>query len=157
MANPEISPNIVEAISFRADLDLTGGNVMNRNHGTAVAEIIVGVAPDLGLLLYNFDITVSFANFIDYIVVEAEADIISMLLGWFNVGAYDGTSMVSQKIGDARDAGMLYAVSTGNSTRDHWDGVYLDTNADDTHESGPGDWSLAFTASAGSQLGIFLS
>lgn len=111
MANPGISPNIVEAISFRAELDLiTGGNVVNRNHGTTVAEIIVDVALDVDLLLYNFDTTVSFANLIDYIIVEAEADIISMSLGWFNVGSYDGTNVVSQKLGGARDPGIFYVV-----------------------------------------------
>src|SRR5438552_3886959 len=65
IANPAIAANIVEAKSFRAD-----GNISTSDprHGTAVAEIIVDVAPGIQLYLYNVDTDVSLLTAMDYIV-----------------------------------------------------------------------------------------
>ena len=54
VTNTEISANIVNYTSFRSDGSITGGSIL---HGTAVADIVLDVAPDAELYLYNFNST----------------------------------------------------------------------------------------------------
>src|SRR5574341_446566 len=108
--NPEIAANIMEAISFRSDGDITGA--VNINHGTAVSEIVVDVAPDAQLFLYNVQFELELLNAIDFIINNRYIDIISMSLGT-NVGPEDGTSEIAQAVNKARNNGILFVVSAG--------------------------------------------
>ena len=75
--NPEIAGNIAEMRSFDHYFGIAGLDAL---HGTAVAEIIVDVAPDAELYLYNFYTNIEFLNLIDHIIDRGDIDIISMSL-----------------------------------------------------------------------------
>ncbi len=94
VTNTEISANIANYTSFRPDGDITAGN--NIRHGTAVADIVLDVAPDAELYLYNYNSTnpTTFESMVDHIISLGDIDIITMSMYIPNVGPYDGTSRV---------------------------------------------------------------
>ena len=152
--NPEIAANIVEAISFRSDGDITGG--VNINHGTAVSEIVVDVAPDAQLFLYNVQFELELLNAIDFIINNRDIDIISMSLGT-NVGPEDGTSDIAQAVNNARNNGILFVVSAGNGADSHWQGNFFDPDANNNHNFAVGDETIQFRAQAGDVVTVILN
>ncbi|MCK4736238.1 MAG: hypothetical protein KAT65_27545, partial [Methanophagales archaeon] len=133
--NPEIPlANIVEAISFRANADIEAGE----SHGTACTEVVVDVAPNASLYLYNFDTGVEFGNAVDHAIVQG-VDIITCSIGWVNAGGYDGTGFICDIVNNAHTNGILFVESAGNYANRHYEGTYTDTDGDDFHEFGPGD------------------
>lgn len=152
--NPEIpAANIIEAKSFRADGDIEAGG----DHGTACAEVVLDVAPEAGLYLFNFDTGVEFGNDVDYAISQG-VDIISCSMGWANAGGYDGTGSICDIVNNAREHGILFVVSAGNQAEKHYEGTYTDTDGDDWHEFGPGDEILTLeTLPAGTSITLFLS
>jgi len=154
VSNPEIAANIVEAISFRSDGDITAGG--NSDHGTAVSEIVVDVAPDAQLFLYNVQFELELLNAIDFIINNRDIDIISMSLGT-NVGPEDGTSAISQAVNDARNNGILFVVAAGNGADSHWEGNFFDPDANDIHNFDVGDETIQFRAQAGDVVTVILN
>jgi len=127
LANPEIASNVAEWKSFRADGDI---RTSDPRHGTAVAEIIVDVAPDVQLYLYNVDTDVSLLTALDYIVDQQAVDIVSMSLVLYNAGPYDGTSEISQAVDAVRNSGILFVAAAGNDAQRHWEGNFVDPDPD---------------------------
>jgi hypothetical protein len=154
LGNPEIAPNVVEALSFRADGDI---ETSDPSHGTAVAEIIVDVAPDVQLFLYNVDTSLSLLNALDHIADQQEVDIVSMSLGIYNVGPYDGTSETSQAVDAIRDAGILFVNSAGNDGQRHWQGNFVDPDANGLRNFSGGDETININVQAGQFVQVFLS
>ncbi|MFY3741009.1 MAG: subtilisin family serine protease [Candidatus Nitrosomirales archaeon] len=152
--NPEIAANIVEAIPFRSDGDITGGG--NSAHGTAVAEIVVDVAPDVQLFLYNIRFELELLNAIDFIINNGDIDIISMSLGT-NVGPEDGTSDIAQAVNNARNNGILFVVSAGNGADSHWQGNFFDPDANNNHNFAIDDETIEFRAQAGDVVTVTLN
>ena len=152
--NPEIPlANIVEAISFRANADIEAGE----SHGTACTEVVVDVAPNASLYLYNFDTGVEFGNAVDHAIVQG-VDIITCSIGWVNAGGYDGTGFICDIVNNAHTNGILFVESAGNYANRHYEGTYTDTDGDDFHEFGPGDEVLTLgTLPAGTPITLFLS
>ena len=153
MSNIEISPNIIEFRSFRFDGTITGDNP---EHGTACAEIVVDVAPDVGLYLYSIDTSLDFISAVDY-AVSVGVDIISISIGFFNVGPYDGTSGVSEVLENARNSGVLPIVAAGNEANMHWSGNFIDSDSDDWHNFDGDDETNSFDLEEGDTVSIFLS
>jgi hypothetical protein len=152
--NPEIPlANIVEAMSFRADADIEAGE----SHGAACTEVVVDVAPNASLYLYNFDTDVEFGNAVNYAIVQG-VDIITCSIGWVNAGGYDGTGSICDIVNNAHANGILFVESAGNYANRHYEGTYTDTDTDNLHEFGPGDEILTLgTKPAGSPITLFLS
>ncbi len=95
-------------------------------HGTAVAEIILDVAPEIDLHLYTIGTEVEFLNAIDYILTrDKEVDLIAMSLGWPNYTS-DGTSPMTQKIEEVIQKGIPVVISAGNYAEMHWEGNFTD-------------------------------
>jgi subtilisin family serine protease len=155
IANPEISSRIVEALSFRADNDITGGG--NTAHGTAVAEIIVDVAPGVNLYLYNVNTDVELLNLIDFIISNKPIDIINMSLAFPCSGPFDGTSTLAQKVIDARNNGILWVNSAGNSAEQHWSGLFSDSDADALHNFAGSDETIEISANSGQLIWLSLT
>ena len=146
----EISSNIAEAMSLRMDGDITAGG--DTDHGTAAAQIIVDVAPDVELYLYNADLMSNLTATIDHIIARGDVDIVSMSFAWFGTGPYDGTSEFSQKVNEARNSGILWITSAGNYADRHWEGVFADADGDGHHEFGSGDETISIFARNGSMV-----
>ena len=132
--NSKISENIVEVKSFRHDLDFTPlqGTGTEAEHGTAVAEIIVDVAPDVELFLYTMQTDLEFTVAIDE-AISKNVDIIVMSAGWPNYPT-DGKSHITKKVEEAISHDIVFVVPSGNFAEKHWEGTYSDSNLNGWHE-----------------------
>ena len=158
VTNPEISGNIAEYKSFWFGSTIKGQTPGDIRHGTGSAEIVVDVAPDVALHLYNFDTDVEFPSLVDYIVDRGDIDIVTMSRGWNNwVGPRDGTSMVAQKVAEAADSGILWINSAGNNAKSHWSGWFSDTDGDGFHNFGAADDAIDIEVYAGQTLRVGLT
>ncbi len=151
--NKQIAPNVKEYKSFRTRVR---ADIEDVKHGTAVAEIIVDVAPDAELYLYAVGTTVEFLNALDYAVMRG-VKVVSISLGWNNMGPYDGTSRLSKALDEARQKGVLPVVAAGNFARSHWAGAFTDTDGDDWHEFAANSKLNRISLSFGDFVSIYLS
>ena len=140
ITDPEIASRIVEAISFRADNDITGGG--NTNHGTAVAQLVLDVAPDAQLYLYNINTDVEMLTLTNFLINNRDLDVVSMSLSWFGVGAFDGTSDISQAVANVKNSGTLWVNSAGNYADRHYMEQFFDGDSDGFHEYFSGDETI---------------
>lgn len=141
--NPKISDNIVEVKSFRQGVnvfpDHWDGN--EALHGTAVAEIISDVAPDVELFLYSMESDIEFAAAVDEAILK-NVDIIAMSAGWPNFPT-DGTSHITKKIEEAVEHGIVFVVPAGNFGNKHWEGNFVDSNLNNWHDFSNTDEGLS--------------
>src|SRR5437870_1257627 len=154
IANPETAANIAEAKSFRADRNIS---TSDPRHGTAVAEIIVDVAPGIQLYLYNVDTDVSLLTAMDYIVQKHAVNIVSMSLELFNAGPYDGTSKISQAVNAVRNSGILFVTAAGNEAQRHWEGNFVDSDSNGWRNFSGANETIGIDAKAGQMVDVFLS
>lgn len=107
-------------------------------HGTACAEIIHDMAPGAALTLAS---PTSATDMAAKIVTLAQSghDIISSSMGYYNTEPGDGTGPVASAVTTAHDTyGTLYVQAAGNQANYHWDGGFVDGDADGFHEFAPG-------------------
>ncbi len=154
VANPEIAGNVAEYKSFYSGSDIAGDNYL---HGTAVAEIIADVAPDAELYLYNFGTNVEFFNLVDHIIARGDIDVVSMSLGWYPFLPADGTSRMAQKVSEARDGGILWVNSAGNSADKHWQGRFSDADGDRWNDFLGTDETINIRVRGGDTLTVILN
>ncbi len=143
--NPKISDNIVEVKSFRPGVSVLPDH-WNGNealHGTAVAEIIADVAPDVELYLYSMESDIEFAAAVDE-AISKDVDIIAMSAGWPNFPT-DGTSPITKKIEEAVEHGIVFVVPAGNFGNKHWEGTFVDSNLNNWHDFSNIDEGLSIT------------
>ncbi|MSQ27217.1 MAG: hypothetical protein EXR51_03640 [Dehalococcoidia bacterium] len=122
-------PKQVFARSFvedSADIDF------NTNHGTAVAELIYDVAPDVDLYLVAVSTEVELADAVDWLVSEG-IHIVSFSVGAL-AGPNDGSGVLDGIVDRARAAGILWVNAAGNYGGGHWEGVFQDTKGDGWNE-----------------------
>jgi subtilisin family serine protease len=147
--NSEIQSNVVESKSFRYDMDgileSVGGQYNEYLHGTAVAEIITDVAPDVSLHLYSFGTELEFADAVDYAIQKV--DLIAMSAGWMTFPT-DGSTLMTSKVEDSVNSGVPFILSAGNSAEMHWQGNYVDTDGNGWHEFASGDEGISISATA---------
>ena len=140
----ELPPNLITQ-------DFSGGNFESNEHGAACAEIVYDMAPDAQLYLVAIGTDVEFMNAVNWLINE-NVDVISASIGW-TIGPFDGTSDISQKVNWARDAGIAFAASAGNSAKVHYMGNYADSDLDKLHEFASGDEILTVYDIAGNDIG----
>ncbi|MGI0097310.1 MAG: S8 family serine peptidase, partial [Nitrosopumilaceae archaeon] len=143
--NPKISDNIVEVKSFRQGVSVLpdhwdGDEAL---HGTAVAEIITDVAPDVELYLYSMESDIEFTAAVDE-AISKNVDIIAMSAGWPNFPT-DGKSPITQKIEEAVEHGIVFVVPAGNFGNKHWEGNFVDSNLNNWHDFSNTDEGLSIT------------
>ncbi|MGQ0791412.1 MAG: S8 family serine peptidase [Nitrosopumilaceae archaeon] len=143
--NPKISDNIVEVKSFRQGVSVLPDNWDGDEalHGTAVAEIITDVAPDVELFLYSMESDIEFAAAVDE-AISKNTDIIAMSAGWPNFPT-DGTSPITKKIEEAVENGIVFVVPAGNFGNKHWEGNFVDSNLNNWHDFSNTDEGLSIT------------
>lgn len=142
--NEKISDNIVEVKSFRQGLGYVPiqGFEHEASHGTAVAEIITDVAPDVELYLYAMETDIEFAEAVDEAISQG-VDIIAMSAGWPHFPT-DGSSHITKKIEQAIENDIVFVVPSGNFGDKHWEGTYNDSNLNGWHEFTTLDEGLSF-------------
>lgn len=141
--NEKISDNIVQVKSFRQGIGYMPiqGTNGEASHGTAVAEIITDVAPDVELYLYSMETDIEFITAVDE-AISQQVDIIAMSAGWPNFPT-DGTSHITQKIEEAVENGIVFVVPSGNFAEKHWEGSYVDSNFNNWQEYNDSDEGLS--------------
>lgn len=121
----------------------TGVNSTN-SHGTAVAEIVLDMAPDAKLRLFAIRTDIDFKKAVDNIIVNyTDVDIITASLGFPELGGdgtnperwyRDGTSAVARKVNEASNSTnqIFFTVAAGNQGKSHWMGNYTAINVTST-------------------------
>jgi hypothetical protein len=132
ISNPEISGNIGNTWNGTACADIACGVSEFDSHGTAVAEIVVDMAPGVSLWLYAIVDSVDFANAVDHAITN-QVDIITASLGFPNLGGdgeyRDGTSRVAEWVDFAKGNGTLFTVAPGNQGDEHYSDFYVPVNS----------------------------
>jgi hypothetical protein len=108
--------------------DLACNNELGPTHGTAVAEIVVDMAPAVELYLYSIVFSTDFATAIDDAILK-DVDIITASLGFpdeFGENKFlrDGTSLSAKKVNEAQANQTIVTIAAGNSGEAHWSGFY---------------------------------
>ncbi len=143
-------PASVTTQSFLSGSDIEGSS----DHGTACAEVIYDIAPDAQFYLVNFGTDVELGNAMDWLVAQG-VDVISASLGHPLWGPGDGTGYVCEMFDTAYAAGILSSVAMHNYAQTHWQGDFVDINADGWHEFAPGDATNTITASSGQTIAVW--
>jgi hypothetical protein len=108
--------------------DLECNNELGPTHGTAVAEIVVDMAPAVELYLYSIVFNTDFGIAIDDAILK-DVDIITASLGFpseFGENKFlrDGTSLSAKKVNEAQATQTIVTIAAGNSGEAHWSGFY---------------------------------
>lgn len=122
--------------------DIHGPTGYPIEHGTGCAEIVYDIAPDAQFYLVNYGNNLEILDAIDYLIYEAEVDIITHSCGNPIWGPGDGSGAVCDKIAEARAEGILWSQAMGNSAQAHWWGNWDDTNTNDYLDFIPGTIEL---------------
>ena len=111
--------------------------------GTALLEIVHDIAPGADLMFGNFGFSTVLAFNFAVECLAANADIVIDDIGFFGVGPYDGTSLVSQNTASKLNgAGPIkgYYTSVGNQAQRHYEGAYVDSGFNIS--SGSDNWDI---------------
>jgi subtilisin family serine protease len=103
------------------------------DHGTAVAEIVHQMAPGAHLYLYCVDDPGGFSQVAADIAAAGNIKVVNSSLSFAGEGRGDGNGgagTTERAVKTAREAGVLWVQSAGNSAEDHWSGVLRDADAD---------------------------
>jgi subtilisin family serine protease len=109
--------------------DLTTGS-----EGRAILEIIHDIAPGAQLFFApGITSSLGFQRAVRWLMAQGVKVIADDIL-FFNVGSYNGTSVVSQEASAAVASGTSYFVAAGNYALQHYHGLFTDTDGDTFHE-----------------------
>ena len=124
-------------------------------HGTAVAETIVDVAPDVALYIAAVYTEGDVADAVDWMIDEG-VTVINQSLGFSWDGPGDGTSRFGDSIlnlvARAAENDILWVNSAGNNAQDTWTGDFTDADADGLMEFVVGDETNRFQMGRGGQF-----
>jgi subtilisin family serine protease len=137
--------------------DYTGGGIESGTvHGTAVAEIVYDVAPQVQLYLINIGDEVDLENAKDYCISEG-VDIVNHSVGWFNTNFTDGAGVICGITDNARANGILWVNAAGNHAKKHYQGSFTDSDGDGWHEFTPGDETNDIQLTSWAYINLFLT
>ena len=105
-------------------------------HGTAVAETVIDVAPEVQLYIANTRTSGDLVDAVDW-MVENGVHVINRSLGSIYQGPGDGTSYFSNGVIRSIDAavsgGIVFINSAGNSAKTVWYGAFRDPDGNNWH------------------------
>ena len=117
------------------------------DHGTAVAETLVDIAPEVELYIANPMSRGDLRDAADW-MAEQGVQVINMSLGWLADGPGDGTSPFRdsplRSVDAAVSGGAVWANSAGNSARNVWYGTFSDPDGNGSHNFTPQDAGNTF-------------
>lgn len=94
-------------------------------HGTKLAELIHGLAPEASLLLINANGYSNFVRAIDQ-VVASPATMVVYAQVWEYGGHFDGRGFINAQVNRAIDRGILWFNAAGNYGLSTWEGFATD-------------------------------
>ena len=122
--------------SSLADCEAAECKIEVCNHGTAVAETLVDVAPEVELYVANPRSPGDLRDAADW-MAEQGVQVINMSLGWFVDGPGDGTSPSGasplKTIDAAVSSGITWVNAAGNSATTTWYGRFSDPDGNGFH------------------------
>ena len=128
-------------------------------HGTAVAEAVIDVAPDVQLYIANPLSNGDLRNAVDWMAGQ-NVQVINFSIGKVVDGPGDGTSIFSDSplrtIDAAVSAGITWVNAGGNTARNVWYGTFSDTDDNGTHNFTPTDEGNTFEVSEGERVIAFM-
>lgn len=146
-----IADNVVavESVGDEEDLEET-------EHGTATAEVLTQVAPNVDLVLVEAATDEDVLEGISYVESETDAAIVTMSMG-FLASPLDGTDLVSQRVTQSvEEDEFVWFNAAGNSADGwHWNGTWQDEH-DDQLTFEPGERQLEVSVPRGSEADIWV-
>ena len=128
-------------------------------HGTAVAETVADVAPDIELYISNPHSLGDLRNAVDWMVGQG-VTVINVSLGYVYDGPGDGTSPSSNSplktIDAAVSSGVVWVNAAGNDARRVWHGTLRDPNNTGIHHWTDRDIGNAFALREGETMAIYM-
>jgi hypothetical protein len=127
-------------------------------HGVGVAEIVYEMAPGAQLYLLCVGTQVQLGQAKDYAKAQG-VHIINHSVGWFNTSRGDGSGGAGTPDGiveDARNNGILWVNSAGNSAQRHWTGTFSSADGDEFHNFTAVDEGNTIQISSGAQACVRL-
>lgn len=130
------------------------------HHGTACAELIADVAPNVTLYLFGLDGSASEDDLIEMINkisnFEKKIDIISCSSD-FNAGLFNGDDEICRSIRNLTANGTVWINSAGSGGSSHWKGKFIDSDGNGFNEFSKGDETIEMEAKAGDIIYASLS
>jgi len=128
-------------------------------HGTACAEVIGDLAPNVTLYMVGIEES-SRKGFIDAVEklnrLGERIDIISSSID-FSFGLFDEGDEICRAVSNFTRNGTIWINAAGDSARKHWLGPFRDRNENGFNEFGPGAESLNLTAKRRELIAVYLS
>ena len=132
---------------------------VDSDHGTAVAEIVVDVAPEAELYIANIYSFGDLRNAVDW-MAEQGVKVINVSLGFPYDGPGDGTSPFSNSPLRTVDAAVSNDItwinSAGNEARQTWYGTFQDPNNTGVHHFTARDQGNHFIVREGDEVRVFM-
>ena len=128
-------------------------------HGTATAETVIDVAPEVQLYIAQPQSRADLMDAVDW-MVENGVDVINRSLGSGYEGPGDGTSYFSDGVIRSVDAavagGIVFVNSGGNGSKEVWHGTFNDPDGNNVHDFRVGDIGNSFHLSYGGRVSAFM-
>ena len=132
---------------------------VDSDHGTAVAEIVVDVAPEAELYIANIYSSGDLRNAVDW-MAEQGVEVINVSLGFPYDGPGDGMSPFSNSPLRTVDAAVSNDItwinSAGNEARQTWYGTFQDPNNTGVHHFTARDQGNHFIVREGDEVRVFM-
>ena len=132
---------------------------VDSDHGTAIAEIVVDVAPEAELYIANIYSFGDLRNAVDW-MAEQGVKVINVSLGFPYDGPGDGMSPFSNSPLRTVDAAVSNDItwinSAGNEARQTWYGTFQDPNNTGVHHFTARDQGNAFIVREGDEVRAFM-
>ncbi len=128
-------------------------------HGTACAEIIGDVAPNVTLYMIGLEESSEggFKEALDKLRhLNKRIDIVSCSID-FSYGLFDEGDSICSAVQNITKNGTIWITAAGDEALRHWLGTFRDENNNGFNEFGPGDEALDLTLQRGMPLTVWLS
>lgn len=136
--------------------DYTGTGLAGTTHGTNVAEIIYDMAPGAQLYLYKVATSLQMEQaMLD--LRSAGVQIINHSVVWYGAAFYDGSGALCDITNTAEANNILWVNAAGNSRRQHYLGMFNDTDGNLRHEFSAGQNYNTINLTAGSPATLILN
>jgi hypothetical protein len=140
------------------DLNFCDAGFERTDHGTATAEIVWDMAPQVDLVRVCIDDTADLAEAVTRLIADG-VDVVNMSLGFYNTAAGDGRGgpgTPDDSVRRALAAGVVWVNSAGNEARSHVAAPFADGDADGQAEWSGSDEALTFVLPPSGKVDVYI-